>query len=126
MRVLGQGSFGQTLLARERANGRLVAIKVLDARTIADWKEAERFEREAAVLRSLRHRGIPEVYDLIRDEQSPVTAYLVMEFVDGVSLRQMIDEQRQLDPATLLALFLELLSILEYLHAAYHRFCTAM
>ena len=115
--ALGQGSFGHTLLARERAGGRLVAIKVLDARTIADWKEADRFEREAAVLRSLRHQGIPEVYDLIRDEQSPATAYLVMEFVDGVSLRQMIDEKRLFDSAALLALFLELLSILEYLHA---------
>jgi serine/threonine protein kinase len=117
VRPLGHGSFGHTLLARERAGGRLVAIKVLDARTIADWKEADRFEREAAVLRSLRHQGIPEVYDLIRDEQSSATAYLVMEFVDGESLRQMIDEKRLFDPAALLALFLELLSILEYLHA---------
>jgi serine/threonine protein kinase len=117
LRALGQGSFGHTLLARERAGGRLVAVKVLDARTIADWKESERFEREAAVLRSLRHQGIPEVYDLIRDEHSAATAYLVMEFVDGVSLRQMIDEQRQFDPAAMLALFIELLSILEYLHA---------
>ena len=115
VRTLGRGSFGHTVLARERVGNRLVAIKAFDARTIADWKEADRFEREAAVLRSLRHHGIPEVFDLIRAGDA-TTAFLVMQFIDGVSLRQSIEEQRQWEPASVLELFLEILGILDYLH----------
>ncbi len=63
LRELGHGSFGRTFLARDRAGERDVAIKVLDRRGAADWKAYELFEREAAVLRSLRHHGVPEVHD---------------------------------------------------------------
>jgi serine/threonine-protein kinase len=66
VRSLGRGSFGRTYLARDRAAGRDVAIKVLDPRGTPDWKAYELFEREAAVLRSLRHHGVPEVHELVR------------------------------------------------------------
>ena len=115
---LGRGSFGHTFLARDRNSGGSVAIKVLDPRSMADWKDAERFEREAAVLRSLRHQGIPEVSELVRDQwQGAAAAFLVMEYVEGVSLAQMIDERRQLDGADVINICIELLSILEYLHS---------
>jgi serine/threonine protein kinase len=69
------------------------------------------------VLRSLRHHGIPEVHDSFRDvwDGGPA-AFLVMEYVEGVSLGQIIDEQRQLEPAEVVHVFLELLGILDYLH----------
>ena len=116
---LGRGAFGHTFLARDRnSNGRNLAIKVLDPRSMADWKDAERFEREAAVLQSLRHQGIPEVIELVRDQwQGAAAAFLVMEYVEGVSLSQMIDEHRQLDAADVVNICIELLSILEYLHS---------
>ncbi|MDQ3996722.1 MAG: serine/threonine protein kinase [Gemmatimonadota bacterium] len=117
VRELGHGSFGRTFLARERTTDRPVAIKVLDRRGAADWKAHELFEREATVLRSLRHHGVPEVHDLFRDvwDGAPA-AFLVMEYVEGASLGQMIDEQRQLEPAEVVHVFLELLGILDYLH----------
>ncbi|MEX2283784.1 MAG: serine/threonine-protein kinase [Gemmatimonadota bacterium] len=116
--ALGRGSFGHTFLARDRHTDRNVAIKLLDPRSMADWKDAERFEREAAVLKSLRHHGIPEVHELIKDQwQGAEAAFLVMEYVDGTSLAQLIDEHRQLDPADVINSCLELLSILEYLHS---------
>jgi len=115
-RELGRGSFGRTFLARDRAGGRDVAIKVLDRRA-ADWKAYELFEREATVLRSLRHHGVPEVYDLFRDvwDGAPA-AFLVMEYVAGVSLAQVIDEGRQLEPAEVVHLLLQFVGILDYLH----------
>jgi serine/threonine protein kinase len=117
VRSLGEGSFGRTFLAREHATSRMVAIKVLTTRNMAEWKDAERFEREALVLRSLRHQGIPEVYDFGRDHwQGEQSTFLIMEFVEGVSLRQRIDEHYRWDPSELSTLFLELLGILEYLH----------
>jgi serine/threonine protein kinase len=118
VRPLGQGSFGHTYLARDRAKDRLVAIKVLDPRTVPDWKAVERFEREANVLRSLRHHGIPEVHDLLQSQwQGTDASFLVMEYVEGVSLAQVIDERRTLDSGEVLGIFIELLGILEYLHA---------
>jgi serine/threonine protein kinase len=115
--ALGRGSFGHTFLARDRQGGGSVAVKVLDPRGAADWKAHELFEREAVVLRSLRHHGVPEVHDVVQDAWRGVPAsFLVMEFVEGTSLERMIEEQRQLDPAEVLHLFLEMLGILEYLH----------
>jgi hypothetical protein len=116
-RELGHGTFGRTFLARDRTSDRAVAIKVLDRRGAADWKAFELFEREATVLRSLRHHGIPEVHDSFRDlwDGAPA-AFLVMEYVEGVSVAQTIDEQRQLEPAEVVHVFLELLGILDYLH----------
>jgi serine/threonine protein kinase len=117
LRELGHGSFGRTFLAHDRTNERTVALKVLDGHSAADWKAYELFEREAAVLRSLRHHGVPEVHDRFRDVwQGAPAAFLVMEYVEGVSLGQMIADQRQLTPGDLLHLFLELLGILDYLH----------
>jgi serine/threonine protein kinase len=117
VRELGHGAFGRTFLAHDRGGGRQVAIKVLDRRGAADWKAYELFEREAAVLRSLRHHGVPEVYDLFRDvwDGAPA-AFLVMEYVDGVSLARVIEEQRLLESAEVMNILFELLGILDYLH----------
>jgi serine/threonine protein kinase len=118
VRALGRGSFGHTFLGRDRTSGRDVAIKLLDPRTTTDLKDAERFEREGTVLRSLRHQGIPEVYELLRDQwQGAPAAFLVMEYVEGTSLAQLIDAHEQLDPAVVVNCFVELLGILEYLHS---------
>jgi predicted Ser/Thr protein kinase len=117
VRELGHGAFGRTFLARDRTSDRAVAIKVLDRRGSADWKAYELFDREATVLRSLRHHGVPEVHDSFRDvwDGGPA-AFLVMEYVEGVSLGQIIEEQRQLEPAEVVHVFIELLGILDYLH----------
>lgn len=47
----------------ERPGGGLVAVKALSLRSMADWKQLELFEREAAALRSLDHAGIPAYVD---------------------------------------------------------------
>jgi len=117
VRALGRGAFGHTFLAHDRTNGRSVSVKVLDPRGDVDWKAYELFEREAAVLRSLRHQGVPEVYDVVEGTwQGAPATFLVMEYVEGTSLTQMIESEGQLDPAEALHLFLELLGILDYLH----------
>jgi hypothetical protein len=117
LRQLGSGSFGRTFLGHDRDSGRHVAIKLLDPRAAADWKSIELFEREAAVLGTLRHHGVPEVHEVLRSDWEGANAtFLVMEYVEGESLAQVITEGRTLDPAVPLELFLELLAILEYLH----------
>lgn len=118
-RQLGAGAFGKTYLARDLELSREVALKLFDPRhATSDWKARELFEREASVLRALRHQGVPEVFDFLHVEHDGRQhALLVMEFVDGVSVQRMIDEQHTLAPEDALHLFLELLNVLEYLHA---------
>ncbi len=117
LRTLGQGAFGRTFLARDHQSSRDVAIKMLDTRTVETWKGFELFEREAAVLRSVRHHGVPEIYDSIRAEwEGREAAFLVMEYVAGMPLATLIEERRHLDPAEASHLLLELLGVLDYLH----------
>ena len=116
VKTLGQGTFGRTLLARDTESGQTVAIKVLDARG-ADWKAYELFEREAAVLRGLRHHGIPQVYQPLQaDYDGARASLLVMEYVEGTSLADIIASKRALESTEVIHILLELLSILEYLH----------
>ena len=115
--TLGQGAFGHTFLAHDRVADRQVAVKVLDTRGRHDPKAHELFRREADVLRSVRHHGIPEIFDAIQDSWIGAPAsFLVMEYVEGESLAYMIEAKRSLDGSTVVHLFLELLGVLDYLH----------
>ena len=117
LRTLGQGAFGHTFLARDRTTDAEVAVKVLDTRGRHDPKAHELFRREAEVLRSVRHHGIPEIHDTLQDQWLGAPAsFLVMEFIEGESLEHIIEAKRSLDGATVVHLFLELLGILDYLH----------
>jgi len=116
-RTLGQGAFGRTLLARDRETGREVAIKLLDTQRVDTLKGFELFEREAAVLRSVRHHGVPEIYASLRGEwEGRPAAFLVMEYVAGTSLATLIQERHHLDAALASHILLELLGVLDYLH----------
>jgi serine/threonine protein kinase len=119
VRPLGRGSFAQTLLARDVGSGTLVAIKVLHPRAALEWKAYELFEREAAVLRGLRHHGVPSVHEAFRApwDGTDNAAFLVMEYVEGESVAERIARQQPLDTADVLQWFVELLGVLDYLHS---------
>ena len=114
---IGRGSFGRTFVARDLSGDRSVAVKLLDRRDDVDLKTLELFQREASVLRSLRHHGVPEVYDVIEDQwEGATSSFLVMELVEGRSLEECLAAGESLDSQQVMHLFLEMLSILEYLH----------
>lgn len=114
---LGRGSFGHTLRAMDVIANRPVAIKVLDPREGADLKVLELFEREAAILRALRHQGIPEIYDVVRAPwEGGEASIIAMELVEGDSIARIIESHRSLDPDEVMHLFLEMLGILDYIH----------
>jgi serine/threonine protein kinase len=116
LRTLGRGSFAETLLARDVKLNRQVAVKVLHP-DASDVKALELFEREAMVLRELRHQGIPAIHEALRAPwRGREAGFLVMEYVAGTSLAGVIAERRHMDVEDVLHLFVELLSVLEYLH----------
>ncbi len=89
LKILGSGGMGRVLLARDRVLGREVAVKLLVDRFATDETYGQRFLAEARVAASLNHPGIVQIYEFGR---TGTCAYLVMEYVDGCSLRAMISE----------------------------------
>ena len=94
MRLLGRGSMATVYLAKERALGRLVAVKVLLPGRADDEEARRRFEREAKSSASLVHPNIVQVFRFGRlpDE----TPYLVMRFVKGRTMEERLKAEGQL------------------------------
>src|ERR1700745_1176934 len=81
---LGAGGMGEVYKARDTRLGRDVAIKVLPERLAASIQARERFEREAKTISTLSHPHICALYDVGREDG---VEYLVMEFLEGETLR---------------------------------------
>jgi len=90
LRALGSGGFGDVMLARHNASGILVAIKYLRRELLADQGFAEMFRGEAAVLASLEDPNVVRLYEYV---ESPSGAAIVMELIEGVSLREILAHQ---------------------------------
>ncbi len=124
---LGEGASAQTLACLDLERGRKVAIKELRTGGLDGWKQIEMFTREAKVLASLRHQGIPEIHDFFEDADagSGLTLYLVQELVEGPSLIQRIGAAPALGESEVLDIMLGVLDVLDYLHGrmppVYHR-----
>jgi serine/threonine protein kinase len=85
--LLGQGGMGVVYKGRQPLLDRYVAIKVVRPDFQTDGEFQERFIREARMLARLRHPYIVTVFDVAKSDD---LYYLVMEFVDGPSLRQLV------------------------------------
>ncbi|HZR21488.1 MAG TPA: protein kinase [Verrucomicrobiae bacterium] len=84
--VLGSGGMGAVYKARQRELDRLVALKILPPRAAKDPGFAERFTREARSLARLSHPNVVSLFDF---GQVNGLHYFIMEFVDGMTLRQL-------------------------------------
>src|ERR1700721_642268 len=95
LKKLGSGGFGDVVLARHEETGTLVAIKYLRPELLSDPEFAERLRGEAAVLASISDPNVVRLYDYV---ESPSGAAIVMELVDGVSLRKILEGQGHTPP----------------------------
>ena len=95
LRELGTGGFGRVVLARHDATGTLVAIKYLKADLLDDPGFSVMFRSEAEVLASLDDPNVVRLYEYV---ESPSGAAIVMELVDGASLREILAHQGQTTP----------------------------
>jgi dipeptidyl aminopeptidase/acylaminoacyl peptidase len=87
---LGEGGMGEVYRARDARLQRSVAIKILPSTFAADPERRARFEREAQVLASLNHANIAHIYGV---EETGSALALVMEFVDGPTLAEVIKQR---------------------------------
>ncbi len=90
--VAGVGAFGTVYKARDPELGRLVAIKVPRTGNLASGEDLDRFMREARSVAQLRHPSIVSVYDVGQTDDLP---YLVSEFVEGLTLADLLTTRRR-------------------------------
>src|SRR5229473_3069317 len=109
---LGRGGMGMVYKARQTKLERLVALKILPQETSADSTFAERFTREARALARLNHPNIVSVYDF---GQTGTLSYFVMEYVDGVNLRQLL-RAGPIAPRDVLQIISQIGDALQYAH----------
>lgn len=110
---IGSGGMGVVFLARDLRLDRRVAIKVLPDGRVADELARTRFRREAQALSRLNHPGIATIYDF---DQQDGRDFLVMEYIEGKSLRDVGPDP--LPPADVVRLGVQLAEALAAAHGA--------
>jgi predicted Ser/Thr protein kinase len=109
---IGKGGMGAVYKARQPALDRLVALKILPAQTVGGPAFAERFNREARALAKLNHPNIVAIYEF---GQAGGLSFFVMEFVDGLNLRQ-LEQAGKLSPREALQIVPQICEALQFAH----------
>ncbi len=119
-RPLGKGGEAAVLQGRDLRSGRAVVVKVLEPSQLGEIAAFERFRREVAIARLLQHPGIPRFLEVHEEARPP---YIVLEYMDGESLRSMIDAGGHLPLSRVVEIAINLAEVVAYCHAhrVYHR-----
>jgi serine/threonine protein kinase len=96
-KLLGQGGMGAVYLATHLGTERYVALKLITPRLMRNEEFVERFKREARAAGRLRHPNVVDVTDFgFADVGKETVAYLVMEYLDGCTLADVLREEQRL------------------------------
>ena len=111
--ILGTGAMGVVYHAVNEVNGRPAAVKVINGESSQKGKAYERFRREAEILQQFRHPNIVRFLALGRYKG---TSYFAMEYVDGVTLDDILKERRALPWLEVVDLAIQICDALHYAH----------
>jgi serine/threonine-protein kinase len=109
--MIGAGTFARVYRCAHRDTGRVVAVKVLRRRHRDQPREVEQFLREGRMGLQLRHPNIVSIYEI---ENDPRTPYLVMEFVEGETLREILKIRGKFDTLSSLKIVSDVCTGLEF------------
>jgi serine/threonine-protein kinase len=111
---IGEGGMADVYKAEDHLLQRRVAVKILKAQFNEDEDFIEKFDRESKAAAGLTHPNIVNIYDVGQDED---IRYIVMEFIDGVTLKKyMIDKGTPLEETELLKITMQVASALDHAH----------
>ena len=116
IRSIGEGGMANVYLAYDTILDRNVAIKVLRGDLSNDEKFVRRFQREALSASSLSHPNIVEMYDVGEDDGN---YFIVMEYIDGKTLKNLIKKRGALTVAEVVDIMLQLTSAISCAHDSY-------
>jgi serine/threonine protein kinase len=115
LQVLGQGGMGTVYKARNLINGNLRAIKLLNSHVELNAEALRRFDAEASAISRFKHENVIEIIDVgFFNQEQP---YLVMEYIDGVSLNNLLKRNGPLPVAQAIPLFTQICAALSSAHA---------
>jgi len=114
LELVARGGMGEIYKARHPSLNRVVAIKVLSAYFKDDSDFNRRFAREAQMMATLKHPNIIDIYDYGEQDGLP---YIVMEYLTGETLSQILKDRTRLSLDESLSLLRDLASALDYAHA---------
>ncbi|MCZ2827366.1 Stk1 family PASTA domain-containing Ser/Thr kinase [Modestobacter sp. VKM Ac-2986] len=115
--VLGRGGMAEVHRGRDLRLGREVAVKVLRQDLARDPSSQVRFRREAQAAASLNHPAIVAVYDTGEDRTATgATPYIVMEYVEGETLRDLLRTEGRLPPERAMSLTADICAALDFSH----------
>ncbi len=113
IKTIGEGGMANVYLARDTILDRNVAIKVLRGDLASDEKFVRRFRREAISASQLYHPNIVEIYDVGEDDGD---YFIVMEYVDGKNLKQLLKKRERLTTAEVVDIMLQITSAMGAAH----------
>ncbi len=115
---LGHGGMAEVLRGRDVRLGREVAVKVLRPDLARDPSFQTRFRREAQASAALNHPSIVAVYDTGEDLDGPngATPFIVMEFIDGRTLREILSDEGRLMPERAMEVTADICAALDFSH----------
>jgi serine/threonine protein kinase len=110
---IGRGGMAVVYRAYQRSLNRHVAIKVLAPQLSVDQRFVERFQREARAAAGLQHPNVVVIHDVAQEQG---IYYIVMEFLEGRSLKELIQAEQSLSPKRATRIVEQVASALDYAH----------
>lgn len=112
---VGSGAMSVVYKARQDFTDRLVAIKMLRAQLCCDPANVKRFQREAKAIARLNHQNLLNVYGVGRTKNGQ--PYIIMDFIEGKSLAQIIAEQGAIPWQRVATIFIQACDAMQHAHA---------
>ncbi len=114
VKIIATGGMSQVFRARQPALDRYIVVKKLKEELLAHPETLERFRREAKALASVLHQNVAHVYDFVENGRE---SYILMEYIDGVDVSQLVEKVGHLPPEICAAILLGVAKGVSYLHA---------
>ncbi len=111
--IIGVGGMSRVYKAYDRVDDRIVALKVLKDEYLENYEYTARFKNESRAISLLNHPNVVKVYDVCFGED---LQYIVMEHVEGITLKEFIDRQKVLDWKEALIVCVQILKALSHAH----------
>lgn len=113
LEIIGVGGMSRVYKAYDRVDDRIVALKVLKDEYLENYEYTARFKNESRAISLLNHPNVVKVYDVCFGED---LQYIVMEHVEGITLKEFIERQKVLDWKEALIVSVQILKALSHAH----------
>lgn len=113
LEIIGVGGMAVVYKAYDRIDDRIVAIKILKEEYLANEEFRRRFKNESKYIAVLSHPNIVKVYDMSFGDR---LQYIVMEFIEGITLKEYIEQQKIIQPKEAVHFLTQILRALQHAH----------